>query len=86
MFPFLGFVLSAPAEFADLAWTTVNLIPNLFAGLVTHFGVLTFLCADVSAVAIYYVFLSVQQFRCHGHIGDIGCRGLECVDDSANGG
>ena len=83
VFPLLGLVLTAFAELAHLAGATVDLIPNLLAGFVSYFGIFSLLCAEVPAVSIECIFLSVHEFGCHGHIGYIGCRRLDSVYNTA---
>ena len=82
MLPLLSLVLTAFAELAHLAGATVDLIPNLLAGFVSYFGIFSLLCAKVSAVSVERLFLSVHEFGGHSHIGYIGRRGLDCVNNT----
>ena len=83
VFPFLCLVLTAFAVLADFAGATVDLIPDLFAGFVSYFGIFSLRCAEVPAVSVECIFLSVHEFGCHGHIGYIGCRSLNSVNNTA---
>lgn len=62
VFPFLGFVFATSAEFADLAWTTIDSVLDLLTGFVPYDCILGLLSANISAVTVSNIF-SVQKTR-----------------------
>ena len=67
-----GGILSTFAEFLDLRWPTIELVPDLFALFVAHNGIFTLICPKVAAVSIDGLFFPCQQLWSHDHIVGIG--------------
>ena len=65
-------ILSAFAEFLDLRWPTIELVPDLFALFVAHNVISTLICPEVAAVSIDGLFFACQQLWSHDHIVGIG--------------
>ena len=77
VFPFLGLILPAFAEFSNLTRTTIDFVSDLLTSFVSYNRIFTLLGADIAAVAVYGFFLSMQQLGRHGHVADVGSRSLD---------
>ena len=71
MFCFLCGILTAFAQLFHLGWTAVDSVFDLATSLVADDRIVALFCSEVTAVAIYFIFISGQQLGCFCGIMDI---------------
>ena len=83
MFCFLCGILTAFAQLFHLGWTAVDSVFDLATSLVADDRIAALFCSEVTAVAIYFIFISGQQLGCFCGIMDIRCCCLHGMNQSA---
>ena len=82
VFCFLCGILTAFAQLFHLGWTAVDSVFDLAISLVADDRSPLF-CSEVTAVAIYFIFISGQQLGCFCGVMDISCCCLRGMNQSA---
>ena len=83
VFCFLCSILTAFAQLFHLGWTAVDSVFDLATSLVADDRIAALFCSEVTAVAIYFIFISGQQLGCFCGIMDIRCCCLHGMNQSA---
>ena len=83
MFCFLCGILTAFAQLFHLGWTAVDSVFDLATSLVADDRIAALFCSEVTAVAIYFIFISGQQLGCFCGVMDICCCCLHGMNQSA---
>lgn len=66
-----------------LGWTAVDSVFDLATSLVADDRIAALFCSEVTAVAIYFIFISGQQLGCFCGVMDICCCCLHGMNQSA---
>ena len=83
MFCLLCGILTAFAQLFHLGWTAVDSVFDLATSLVADDRIAALFCSEVTAVAIYFIFISGQQLGCFCGVMDISCCCLHGMNQSA---
>ena len=82
VFCFLCGILAAFAQFLHLGWPAIDSVFDFAASLVADDRIAALFCSEVTAVAIYFIFISGQQLGCFCGVMDISCCCLHGMNQS----